>query len=210
MMGITHKTVGVISGCTLAACFIIAGQPTLAVSGLLVPVGAMLPDIDHDSTKVGRVRKKAVNTLTRGIQVGASILVGVTFVLLTRMLVLSVGAGLLVLLLLCSSKGKKKKGNVLTIHRGITHTLVIPVIMVFCIVFVKSVFLRVMLIGLLCGWLSHLLCDSLTVQGCPLLYPFIKENISFARIKTGTKQEKIAAFMVCVMTGFIQYIVLLK
>ena len=74
-------------------------------------------------------------------------------------------------------------------HRGYGHSLI------WLIPFTLIGFLDpVIAAALIIGFLSHILLDILTVNGCPVLYPFWKTNfVCFSkgrRIKTGTNQDK--------------------
>ena len=74
-------------------------------------------------------------------------------------------------------------------HRGYGHSLI------WLIPFVLVGFLDLTIAAaLVIGFLSHIFLDILTVNGCPVLYPFWKTNfVCFnrgRRIKTGTNQDK--------------------
>ncbi len=74
-------------------------------------------------------------------------------------------------------------------HRGYGHSLI------WLIPFVLVGFLDLTIAAaLIIGFNSHILLDILTVNGCPVLYPFWKTNfVCFSkgrRIKTGTNQDK--------------------
>lgn len=74
-------------------------------------------------------------------------------------------------------------------HRGIGHGIfwLIPFIILILLNFNMGMALAI-------GFLSHLLLDSFTAHGCPLLYPFRKTNFvclkNRNRLRTGTKQDK--------------------
>jgi len=74
-------------------------------------------------------------------------------------------------------------------HRGYGHSLIwlIP----FSLICIFDVGIAA---ALLIGFISHIFLDILTVNGCPVLYPFWKTNfVCFSkgrRIKTGTNQDK--------------------
>ena len=78
-------------------------------------------------------------------------------------------------------------------HRGMGHSIlwIIPIIFV-------GLYNIVLGAALLVGFLSHIILDSFTVNGCPLLYPFKKTKFTCLgkkrRIKTGTNQDKSVFF----------------
>ncbi|HOI71234.1 MAG TPA: metal-dependent hydrolase [Methanobacterium sp.] len=74
-------------------------------------------------------------------------------------------------------------------HRGYGHSLI------WLVPFTLVGFLDLAIAAaLIIGFISHILLDILTVNGCPVLYPFWKTNfVCFSkgrRIKTGTNQDK--------------------
>lgn len=75
-------------------------------------------------------------------------------------------------------------------HRGLFHWLIWPLAIIF---FAKS--LNLLWFGI--GYFSHVLADSLTPHGVPLLAPFSTKKINLAKIRTGSKLESII-FSLCV------------
>ena len=76
------------------------------------------------------------------------------------------------------------------------HTLLLPVFMFFAVGFINEAYFRILVLGAVLGYLSHILADCLTVKGCPVLFPFTKRNFSLIKITTGSVEEKIAAAVV--------------
>lgn len=75
-------------------------------------------------------------------------------------------------------------------HRGITHSPLAMLVFTTVLYLVSSFFTSSSLvlmgfIGFYVGIFSHILLDSLTKGGVPLLYPFKKSKISFTKAKTG-------------------------
>ena len=70
-------------------------------------------------------------------------------------------------------------------HRGVTHWLIWPLLMMAAAPYSGHGWL--FWFGL--GYLSHILADSLTVAGTPLLAPIYRESIALARFRTGSKIE---------------------
>lgn len=86
-------------------------------------------------------------------------------------------------------------------HRGLTHSpLFIIALSTILSLFVLQLsgFTKLIsflfVLGLFFGMLSHLIMDSLTKGGIPLLYPFSKKHYSIGKFKTGGIGEYIASF----------------
>lgn len=77
-------------------------------------------------------------------------------------------------------------------HRGLFHTLIFIGVFPLIYYWVKdlpeiqpfSLYIERGVIGLMLGYLSHLLMDMLTVSGVPLLWPIYSRKISIAKLKT--------------------------
>lgn len=99
-------------------------------------------------------------------------------------------------------------------HRGLTHTLLIPVLgFMFACLFVRqtpeaySAYSFYVACGVAVGALSHLLLDAMNPTGVPVLAPFTKRNIhimpKFMCITTGSGVEKF--FFAILLFGTIGY-----
>lgn len=205
MMGSTHKTVGVFTGIVLAICGITFRQELWVISLSTVPFGSMLPDIDHNNSRIGRIRKKAVNASKDIIILGTIIATLVcAVVMLTVNNMVSLSKVLFIpgctLLLYCVSHSKllRSKFKFFTKHRGIMHTLIMPVIFTLAGITVENEAIRYLLLGLAIGYVTHLLGDCMTKEGCPILYPITKKNVRFFKATTNTLGEKIAAVILCI------------
>jgi|GEM_PF-687518 len=86
--------------------------------------------------------------------------------------------------------------NLIGQHRGYGHSLIWIIVAV-----TISFFNFTIGSGILIGLISHILLDSITTQGVPILYPIRKTNFivlqNNRRVKTGTNQDK-AIFLVLV------------
>ena len=86
-------------------------------------------------------------------------------------------------------------------HRGITHSLVIP-IFCYCIYFLLNDSLHFyysinyMVNGFFIGIATHLIIDMFNPGGIPVFAPFSYMRIRLAKIKTGSKEEKFFRFMI--------------
>lgn len=213
MMGTQHKMVGV--GFGLASALYIAeamNQPGPAIIALATStVGCMLPDIDHDMTKIGR-KRKVITKLTSGmlttlVVVGivliAAIVVAITIGMMsanTNMTTLLVG--------LCGIVGfgilYKILRNTDTVkwmchHRGFMHTLM-PLLLIVIMMFASDMdYWFYGWLGLGIGYASHLLADMLTVEGCPILWPASRASIRILKLKTKNKSTWIAALLLAAL-----------
>lgn len=93
-------------------------------------------------------------------------------------------------------------------HRGITHSLlalcVVGALLFPFALLIPSGYGYAYMTGVLIGYGSHLLLDSLNPTGVPFFYPFSETKFSFAKIKTGGFVEwlfsillGILLFMIC-------------
>lgn len=71
-------------------------------------------------------------------------------------------------------------------HRGITHTLLFPVLFLLILGVARSTLsefqhlyniVASLLFGVLSGWSLHIFADMFNGKGCPLLWPFIRKKI---------------------------------
>lgn len=81
-----------------------------------------------------------------------------------------------------------------TDHRGITHSLIIPVFIYTVYYFLSQKFnfyhsIDFMVNGFFLGILTHLITDMLNPTGIPLFAPFSYIKFNIAKIKTGSSQE---------------------
>ena len=89
-------------------------------------------------------------------------------------------------------------------HRTITHSLIMSLftslILLFSTYYVKGpvhFLYSNFIIGCCVGYLSHLLLDSMTVEGIPIFYPFVKKNYRICKFRTGKSEEFVS--MLCVL-----------
>lgn len=198
MTGKTHKAIGIATGVAFTLYGVGSGDATYALAMLTAPFGAMLPDIDHDRSKLGSQRKEIFDNIEKAITVGvigtiiATVVYGLTvhnllFILRLAPLILIIGG--------CSIIGNspkfKKKSKFFRKHRGIMHTLVVPIAIYLCTFVLDVRLLDPLFEGLALGYLSHLVADCCTIMGCPILWPFTEKCISLTTIKTGTIWEYI-------------------
>ena len=209
MNGVQHKLVGV--GFGIAGSYAIVhgyGEP-LGICVLMgSAVGCMLPDIDHDMTKLGRQRKVLTNVSTKaadvivfgGIIVGLVLLGSIALgfinygIDLTKLGILV--AGLILVAILRKVIGGSSTYKWATKHRGIMHTLVVPALL-FLMMRVSSYPLwKYLSLGLMVGYCSHLFADMCTVEGCPVLWPLTRKNFRILKLHTKNKSCSVAAVII--------------
>lgn len=205
MTGKTHKFIGIAAGGAAAYFGITAlNNPEHLFYLAAVPVGAMIADIDHDRTKIGRTRKNimaAVSTIF-----GSLMIVAISFFLADayakERLMPAVATVLMILIpfLLLTSFAKigfiKNNLKFMVKHRGLMHTLIMPGIMFAATFFITEPTFKIVVTGLTIGYATHIFADMLTVRGCPVFYPLSKKNINIMKIKTGSLSEYIAGLII--------------
>ena len=110
-----------------------------------------------------------------------------------------------------SKMGSKHKiiSKMLT-HRGITHTLLVPVILAVLQWFLMDkgvIVLPDLIFGFNIGWVVHIIADMFNKKGVPLLWPLTNAHLHVATILTSTWQEGLfIAFWAVVNLGACWYI----
>ena len=190
----------------LAAISVVAaisqGSVMWGLGLMSAPLGAMLPDIDHDSSKLGRTRKDVFEKL-KVVLIALAILFSALTIFnavlqhtIMQCLVFIICFWGLLLGLFFISKNKKVQqwSGFYKKHRGIMHTLFVPILIAVLAYVVKDdAFIMPLLVGVTLGYVSHLVADTCTVAGCPLLWPVTRKCISILPIRTGTTSEYICA-----------------
>jgi inner membrane protein len=185
-------------------------QPMMGLVMVTAPFGAMLPDIDHDNSKLGHQRKAVTSglgtVLKIALPIAAIIYIAYAVYLgeIGRALT-SVGfiAGGVALAFLASrSKFLRENIQWATKHRGFMHTLCLPALLALTIWQVAfSPMLLWLLVGLGIGFLSHIIiADFNTISGVPLLWPLTKKCLHLLPIVTGTAAEKVFVVVYCLGT----------
>lgn len=213
MNGKQHKVIGI--GFGVAGALIMYKQFNDPYAILIAPmsaIGSMLPDIDHDRTKIGRTRK-AVTTVTNktinillvlGVILSAVVtiitMIGLRDYGISQTKLLIVCSGFMVVIILKKSIANSSTYKWGTRHRGIMHTLVMPVILYVASTASSFPLYRYTMLGLFVGYCSHLFADMLTVEGCPILWPITRKNIRLMKLKTKDKSCTTASRVVFVLT----------
>lgn len=220
MMGAQHKVVGIGFGVATAiymAEYLQRPGPAMVALGGSV-IGCMLPDIDHDRSKIGSKRKVVTNIASRvtttivvvGIIVCAALIFAISYGLVNSNInpatLLTGLVGLIAFMLARAFLSKSEAVKWMTHHRGLMHTLVPPALIFMLSMSSDFSYWQGFFIGMTIGYLSHLLADSITVEGCPLLWPFTKKNIHIIfKLKTKDKSTWIAAYILAVLPCVIMY-----
>lgn len=220
MNGVQHKVVGVGFGIAGAYAVIQGQQEPLGIAILLgSTVGCMLPDIDHDKTKIGRKRKLLTDVSSKianiivfgGIAVG-TLLAGLIFfgflnygIDLMKLMIAVVG--LIFVAILRKLIGSNSTYKWATKHRGLMHTLVVPVIFAVLYNVTKYPLWQYVILGLLIGYCSHLFADMCTVEGCPILWPLTKKNIRILKLQTKDNACTVAAWIIFFAVIGLSYVI---
>lgn len=214
MMGAQHKAVGV--GFGIALFMYSAATTNDPYSGLALvgsTIGCMLPDIDHDRTRIGRKRafvtRVSGNVLTAIVSAG---IIGVTALLIMLIIqmdkpesntsftnLLIVLVGLILFAVMRTVIKRSKTFRWMTKHRGLMHTLLMPAILLYATTISAAPIWKNMFIGLAVGYCSHLFADMLTVEGCPVLFPFSRNNIRIMRLETISPMTSVVALILAVL-----------
>lgn len=97
-------------------------------------------------------------------------------------------------------------------HRGFIHSplawLLFTILTLYLTIFLNGI-MRILYfhlsMGLSIGYLSHLILDSLTIGGIPMLYPISKDKIHIAKFKTN-KHEFIVSILCITITMLLSYL----
>ena len=208
MTGKSHKAIGTAVGIAITIYGLRNGINAAPLALVSAPIAAMLPDVDHNSSKYGRGRQqiaKIAVALAGLVLVAAawyySAYIAANYTALLTMALGVVGPAA-TLIIIGQTKWAKNLIGFASKHRGITHTLVIPVCMVLAAPFVREPYFRILLFGLVAGYLSHIVADCLTKKGCPILFPITTKTINLTNIATGSNGEKICmAVMITIIIG---------
>lgn len=77
-------------------------------------------------------------------------------------------------------------------HRGITHTLLVPMIIFGLFFLLQAVpIIPSLLFGFEIGYLAHILADMFNKKGVPILWPFTKAKLHIACVKTASTPQQV-------------------
>jgi len=204
MTGKSHKAIGTAAGAAIALYGIRQGDFVFALALVTAPLAAMLPDIDHGSARIGRIRKLAANIIVTvaAVAIVAAVWIQGHFLVENYRTLLMVGLGVVIptffLFKLSQTRWVRENWGFVTKHRGIMHTLIIPVFTILATIYIRDRYVLVLTMGFLAGYLSHILADCLTTKGCPILFPISKKNVKLSKVKTGGDAERIFAIVLII------------
>jgi len=218
MTGKSHKALGMAIGFGIAAWGFKHGDTNqiFVFAPLISAAGAMIPDVDHDSSKLGRNRKKIQDFAIKGAVTAGVGLLGYwiwylyslkdwnSLILLIVTFVIPTG----IFVTLSKTKFGKKMTKFATTHRGIMHTLFIPFLIIFPIRYYDNYTVQVVLVCLAAGCVSHLLTDLMNKAGIPILFPFTTKRISILPVKTGSSWEYIICGILIAAVVVISFVVI--
>ncbi|MCL2373272.1 MAG: metal-dependent hydrolase [Defluviitaleaceae bacterium] len=205
MTGKSHKAIGTAVGAAIAIYGARQGEFVYALALVSAPLAAMLPDIDHGSARMGKLRKLAANIAVTAIAVAVVLAAWIygRLILENYRTVLLIGLVLVVptiiLFKLSQTRWVRDTWGFVTKHRGIMHTLIIPILAVVATVFIQDRYFLILTYGFFAGYMSHILADCMTTSGCPILFPLLRKNLRFMNIKTGSKMENVQAVVLVVI-----------
>jgi len=205
MTGKSHKAIGTAAGAAIAIYGIRQGDYVFALALVTAPLAAMLPDIDHGSARIGKLRKLVANIAVTAVAVAIVIAAWIhgRFILENYTTMLMVGIGVVIptffLFKLSQTKWVRETWGFVTKHRGIMHTLIIPICALIATFYIRERYFLILTYGFLAGYVSHILADCMTIKGCPILFPLLRKNIKFTKIKTGSSAEQVQATILIVV-----------
>ena len=215
MHGYQHKRMGIAAGVGVAAYCLMSGNApeTLMASAITIPFGAMLPDIDSDTSALGRSRKAVTTTSSRILKIGLlAAVVLTTFNVYSTSGVLKAilnlfyfGIGAFLICMIQRNKHIKKLLGFITMHRGIMHTLMPAIAIIGATLWVENQVLVYAMYGVAAGTIVHLIGDMGTVDGAPILWPIVQNaNIRYSKLTTsihGTAIEFLCNMWCVVFVG---------
>lgn len=204
MTGKSHKAIGTFVGIALFLYGWRSGNYEFAPALITAPMGAMLPDIDHDHSKLGSARSRIVKISLAIVMLAFIGCLGYEYYAHRDLSVIIhtvswVIVPILILIALSKIKAFHNALNFAVKHRGLMHTLVLPVLFFIGFIFLQDVILKYAVLALFIGYVSHIFADCLTPKGCPVLFPLTTKNIRILKIKTGSALEFVVTFMICIL-----------
>lgn len=79
-------------------------------------------------------------------------------------------------------------------HRGITHTLLVPAILLllqYWLMSIPIVLLPDLIFGFNVGWVVHIAADMFNKKGVPIFWPLTKGHVHIASVLTSSWQETV-------------------
>ena len=92
-------------------------------------------------------------------------------------------------------------------HRGITHTLLFPALLVLLMLWTREMGFMIvpeLVLGLNVGWAAHIVADLFNRKGVPIFWPFTNKHIHIACFRTSSWQEVV--FIILWLGGAITWV----
>ncbi|MCL2378054.1 MAG: metal-dependent hydrolase [Defluviitaleaceae bacterium] len=205
MTGKSHKAIGTAVGAAIAIYGARQGEYVFALALVTAPLAAMLPDIDHGSARIGKLRRLVANIIVTAAAIAVVVAAWIhgRFILENYTNLLMIGIGVIIptffLFKLSQTKWVRDTWGFVTKHRGVMHTLIIPICALAATMYIRDRYFLILTYGFLAGYVSHILGDCMTTKGCPILFPLYRKNIRFMNIKTGTRSEQVQAVIMIIL-----------
>lgn len=189
MTGEQHKRMGVAASVGVVTYALLSKMPIeVILLAVTIPMGAMLPDIDSNTSELGRVRKRIGSILKVALTLaGISVLIASFIydgILVGVLNIVYVGSAILLITLIERNKFIKKQLGFIVGHRGIMHTLIPPAALIGITIWSSNMYVFYLVSGVAVGCLIHLLGDMATTRGAPVLWPVFKFNIKYANLSS--------------------------
>lgn len=193
-----HIAVGRTTGMAIGAVIsvhdgIVPTIGAIALGGLFSLLTSQLPDIDSPTSKISKKIPivKIISDLKLTVFLQGLAIMSVLAFLSTGAVVNSVAFNFMAVI--CGVAGVQIIIKSLLKHRRFTHTLLANGALSAIFLYPYFTILPYKLylyiaMGMVSGLIAHLAYDTATVKGCPLLYPFVKKNISplkFLNLQSG-------------------------
>lgn len=193
MCGKTHKVGGLCLGIITGSLLL---HPPFTINKIILAciliiwaiIGSLLPDIDHQGSTISKKRSFSV-TLNKLMSKNRFLQQGILKIVFCPIFIIM--ALFICIISLLLSFLSKIITNLFE-HRGITHAPVTYIVISLLLaVFIPtfsgfSQYVYICsLIGVFVGAISHILMDSLTVDGTPWFYPLSKKKYRILKLRTG-------------------------
>lgn len=225
MNGATHKCGGVALGAIASLAISKYTGITVTETAMIITgasFGALLPDIDHKGSEIGRKLKPLASLVCkhtdhRGFthtplcafivsMVALALTCGLQSIYtgsLASKVFAGVGLGFSAWIVFDTLLNSMRPKFVHNYHVRKLLDLELPSLLVLCVlcaVFSDSLMSTIYQLawGVAIGYFSHLLLDMFNPTGVPMLYPYNRHKYSVAKIRTGSHEGAVSAVCNCI------------
>lgn len=213
MNGKQHFAIGVSVTVSTMLIGLSTSNNALVLSSIVAPFGAMLPDIDHDKTDLGRIRYSVLSKIDKSILILSIVAIIVGFYnIYTRFNIFNnivMIVGFLCVILITQTPLITSHLKFYTRHRGIMHTMVVPAVVMLLSFNADVAFIRSIAISFSLGYVSHLFADMHTFMGCPVAFPITKKyiHVPIIRVHSNTWQcNVVTVYIMLLIVGIGIYV----